>query len=192
MEKTTATRCGITETATTRHFMLWLFLNNRNALWHVKICRDARVVSWLLKEMTTRSSDCMKISQGVVVLTFCSHDAMWDKFQPAEGPVSVSVVSQRVIELQVGLLIVWRRLLMTKWRSWITQVVIGACFLIKSVTITFYGKLRKLRYCERITSHLLRNITGILKIRCHEDRWYAETHWKWFRQKLYIKHSLIL
>jgi len=43
-----------------------------------------------------------------------------------------------------------------------TQAVIGACFLITSVTITFYGKLRKLRYCERIISHCLRNITGVL------------------------------
>ena len=52
------------------------FLNNRNALWYVKICHDAKIVLWLLKEMTTTSSDFMKISQGVVVLTFHSHDAM--------------------------------------------------------------------------------------------------------------------
>jgi len=37
--------------------VLWLFLNNRNALWHVKMCHDAKVVSWLLKEMTTASSE---------------------------------------------------------------------------------------------------------------------------------------
>jgi len=53
----TTTRCGIREAATMRHFMLWLFLNNRNALWHVKICHDAKVVSWLLTEMTTTSSE---------------------------------------------------------------------------------------------------------------------------------------
>lgn len=75
---------------------------------------------------------------------------------------------QRVIELQVGvfqsrLLIVWRRFLMTKWRSWRMQAFIGTCFLITSVTITFYGKLKKLRYCGRITSHWFRNITGVLK-----------------------------
>jgi len=29
-EKTTTTRCGITETATTWNFMLWLFLNNHD------------------------------------------------------------------------------------------------------------------------------------------------------------------
>jgi hypothetical protein len=46
-----------------RNFVLWLFLNNRNALWHVKIRHDAKVVLWLLKEMTTTSSDFMKIPQ---------------------------------------------------------------------------------------------------------------------------------
>ena len=46
-EKTTTTPCGVTETATTWNFMLWLFLNNRNALWHVMICHDgeSRVVA---------------------------------------------------------------------------------------------------------------------------------------------------
>ena len=29
--------------------------NNSNALWHVKIRHEAKVVSWLLKEMTTSS-----------------------------------------------------------------------------------------------------------------------------------------
>jgi len=79
-EKRSTTRCGITETATTRNFVLWLFLNNRNALWHVKIRNDAKVVLWLLKEITTTSSDFMKIPQVVVVVTFYNHDAMWDKF----------------------------------------------------------------------------------------------------------------
>jgi len=82
--------------------VLWLFLNNRNVLWHVKICHDAKVVLWLLQEMTTTSSDFMKIPQGVVVVTFYTHDAMRDKFQTAEGSVSVGLVSLRVIELQVG------------------------------------------------------------------------------------------
>jgi hypothetical protein len=45
------------ETATMKNFELWLFLNNGNALWHVKICHDAKVVSWLLKETTTTSSE---------------------------------------------------------------------------------------------------------------------------------------
>jgi len=43
--------------------MLWLFLNNCSALWHVKICHDAKVVLWLSKEMNTVSSDFMKIPQ---------------------------------------------------------------------------------------------------------------------------------
>ena len=55
-------RCDIRETATTRNCVMWLFLNNRNALWHMKICHDAKVVLWLLKEMTT-SSSFMKIPQ---------------------------------------------------------------------------------------------------------------------------------
>jgi hypothetical protein len=48
VEKMTTTRCGIGETATTQNFMLWLFLNDHKALWHVKICRDAqfRVVAF--------------------------------------------------------------------------------------------------------------------------------------------------
>jgi hypothetical protein len=75
-EKRSTTLCGITETATTRNFVLWLFLNNRNALWHVKIRNDAKVVLWLLKEITTTSSDFMKIPQVVVVVTFYNHDAM--------------------------------------------------------------------------------------------------------------------
>ena len=37
--------------------MLWLFLNNRNALLHVKIRHDAKVWSWLLNEMITTSSE---------------------------------------------------------------------------------------------------------------------------------------
>jgi len=43
--------------------MLWLFFNNHNTLWHVKICHDAKVMLWLLKEMTTTSLDFMKIPQ---------------------------------------------------------------------------------------------------------------------------------
>ena len=44
-----------------------------------------------------------------------------------------------------------------------TQGVIGARFLITSVTITLNGKWRKLRHCVRIINHLLRNTTGVLK-----------------------------
>jgi hypothetical protein len=61
-EKKTTERSGITETATTRTFALLLFLNNHNALLHVKICHNAKFVSWLLKEMTTTNSDFKKIT----------------------------------------------------------------------------------------------------------------------------------
>ena len=81
---------------------------------------------------------------------------------------------------------------MTEWKSWTTQALTGSCFLITGVTITFYGKLRKLRYYERITSHWIRNITGVLNEKCHEDRRYAETYWKWFRRNWWSKHSLLL
>jgi len=62
VEKTTKMRCGIREISTTRNSVLWLFLNNRHALWHVTIFNDVKVVLWLLKEMTT-SLDFMKIPQ---------------------------------------------------------------------------------------------------------------------------------
>ena len=103
--KLTTTRCGIRETATTRNFVSWLFLNNHNALWHVKICHEAKVVSWLLKDMTT-SSDFTKIPQDINL--------------PAEGSVSVSspqLASDRATSccfLQPCLLTVWRRFLMKK------------------------------------------------------------------------------
>jgi len=44
-------------------------INNRSALWHVKIRRDAKVVLWLLKEMSTTSSDFMKIPQTAEEVT---------------------------------------------------------------------------------------------------------------------------
>ena len=59
-EKTTTTRCGIRETATTRNLVLWLFLNNLDALWHVKMCHDVVAVKgndhneFGLHENTTR------------------------------------------------------------------------------------------------------------------------------------------
>jgi len=40
------------------------------------------------------SLDFMKIPQVVMVITFYSHDSMWDKFQPAEGSISISLVSE--------------------------------------------------------------------------------------------------
>ena len=35
----------------------------------------------------------MKIPQVVVIVTFYSYDAMWDKFEPAERSVKVILVS---------------------------------------------------------------------------------------------------
>ena len=79
--KTTTTPCGIRERATTRNFVLWLFLNYRNALWHVKICHDVKVMLWLLKEMTTTSSNFMKMPQTAeevayqLMYVFCTFGA---------------------------------------------------------------------------------------------------------------------
>ena len=125
-------------------------------------------MSWLLTEMTTRSSDFMKMPQGVVDVTFYGTTRCETSFNLPKGQLaSFSSVREwsscKLVFLQPCLLIVWRRFLMTKWRSWMTQAVIEARFLITSITITFCGKLRQLRYCERITSHRLRNITGVLK-----------------------------
>jgi hypothetical protein len=36
--------CGIRERAITQNVVLWLFSNNHNALWHLKVCHDAKVV----------------------------------------------------------------------------------------------------------------------------------------------------
>ena len=76
-------------------FRVVAVLNNHNALCHVKICNDAKVVLWLLKEMTTRSSDFIKfhrVSRSV-------------PFTATRDVRQVSIcgrVSERVIELQVG------------------------------------------------------------------------------------------
>lgn len=145
------------------HNMLWHYRNSHNAKLrvvavfkqpqHVVAHEDmpwceSRVVA---VKWNDHEFGLMKIPQGVVVITFYSHDAMWDKFQTAEGLVSVSSASDRAASwcfLQPCLLIVWRRFLMTKWRSWMMQALTGACFLVKSVTITFYGKLKKLRFAK--------------------------------------------
>ena len=91
---------------------------------------------------TTRSETSFNLSKGSCCLSSTSERS-----------------SYKLVFLQPCLLVGWRRYLMTKWRSWMTQAVIGACFFITRVTI----KLKKLRYCERRNSHWLRNITGVLK-----------------------------
>ena len=50
-KKTTTTLCGIKETVTTQNFVLWLFLNNRSALWHVRNSQNAKC---LLNELFMR------------------------------------------------------------------------------------------------------------------------------------------
>jgi len=47
-EKTTTERCGITEMATTRNCVLWLFVNNHNTLWDERKSHNAKC---LLNEM---------------------------------------------------------------------------------------------------------------------------------------------
>ena len=41
-KKTTTARCGIKEIAITRNCVLWLFLNNHNALWHERNSHNAK------------------------------------------------------------------------------------------------------------------------------------------------------
>jgi hypothetical protein len=57
-KKKTRTRCGKSETATTRNFASWTFCNSHNAFWLVKNWHDAKFASWLLDKTTvTRSSN---------------------------------------------------------------------------------------------------------------------------------------
>jgi CxxC motif-containing protein (DUF1111 family) len=75
-EKTTRTRCGNIEKATTRNFASWMFCNSHNAFWHVEKCHDAKFKSWLLEKMTTTRSGNIELPERVVVVSFYSHDAM--------------------------------------------------------------------------------------------------------------------
>jgi len=80
------------------------------------------------------SSDFMKIPQ-VVVVTFYSHDAMWDKFPPAEGSVSVSVV--------------------TEWS--ICKLVFVTAMSVDSVTKIFNDKVKELNDASSHRSLFLDN-----------------------------------
>jgi len=159
-EKTTTTRCGIWETATMRN-TLWLFLNNRNVLWHVKICHDVKVVSWLLKEVTTML-DFMKIPQVVVVVTFYSHDAMWDKFQPAKRSVSFNLVS--------------------KWSN--CKLVFFTAISVDSVKKIFNDKVKELNDASSHRSLFLDNE------RCNNIVWEVKEAqiWRKNNQPLTLKH----
>jgi hypothetical protein len=56
-QKTTATCCGIWETETAQNFVLWLFLNNRNAMWHVKICHEMKSCRAQITTVTVKGND---------------------------------------------------------------------------------------------------------------------------------------
>jgi hypothetical protein len=75
-EKKTRTRCGNSETATTRNFASWKFCNSPKAFWHVKNCYDAKFASWLLDKTTATRSGKTELPERVVVLSFYSHDTM--------------------------------------------------------------------------------------------------------------------
>ena len=76
--------------------------NDHNTLWHYsnshnkKFCilavfkhpqrgqtfeevPEEKLASWLLKEMNTMRSGIIKIPQPIMVISFYSHNAMWDK-----------------------------------------------------------------------------------------------------------------
>jgi hypothetical protein len=75
-KKTTRTRCGNSETATTRNFASWTFRNSHNAFWHVKNGQDAKLASWLLDKTTAMRSGNIELPERVVVFSFYSHDTM--------------------------------------------------------------------------------------------------------------------
>jgi len=107
-EKMTTTRCGIRETATKRNFVLWLFLNNRNVLWHVKICHDAKVILWLSMEMTTMSSDFKKIPQTAKEMAyqlmdiFCMFSAPF-MLQSGNGREFTNKIIQNLADMWPGM-----------------------------------------------------------------------------------------
>jgi hypothetical protein len=80
-EKKTRTRCGNSETATTRNLALWTFCNSHNAFWHVKNCHEAKFASWLLEKTTTTCSGNIELLERDVVVSFYSHDTMWGKYE---------------------------------------------------------------------------------------------------------------
>jgi hypothetical protein len=75
-EKTTRTRCGNSEAATTRNFALWAFCNSHTAFWHVNKYHDAKFASWLLDKMTTTRSGKTELPERDVVVSFNSHNTM--------------------------------------------------------------------------------------------------------------------
>jgi hypothetical protein len=78
-KKTIRTRCGNSETATTRNFASWTFCNSHNAFWHVKNCHDAKFTSSLLDKTTATRSGNIELPEHVVVVFFYSHNTVWGK-----------------------------------------------------------------------------------------------------------------
>jgi len=107
----TTTRYGIRETATMRNFVLWLFLNYCNALWHVKICHDAKVMLWLLKELTTTSSNVIKMPQTAKEVAyqlmdiFCNFDAPFI-LQSDNGREFANKIIQNLTDMWPGMKLV--------------------------------------------------------------------------------------
>jgi hypothetical protein len=75
-EKTTRTRCGNSETATTRNFALQTFWNCHNAFWDGKNCHEVKFASWLLEKTTTTRSGNIELPECDVVVSFYSHATM--------------------------------------------------------------------------------------------------------------------
>jgi hypothetical protein len=76
LKKTTRTRCGNSETATTRNFASWTFCKSHNAFWHLKNCHDAKFALWLLGKTTGTRSGKTELPERVVAVSFYSHDTV--------------------------------------------------------------------------------------------------------------------
>jgi hypothetical protein len=70
---------GFRERDTARNFVSWLLLKSHNTFLHLEKCHYAKIVSWLVKKMTTTHSGITKIPQFIVVVAFYGHNAMCDK-----------------------------------------------------------------------------------------------------------------
>jgi hypothetical protein len=136
-------------------------------LWHWKICHDAKVVSWLLNEMTTTSSDFMKIPHGVVVVSFYSHDAMWDKFQPAEVSASVSSVSEwssyKLVFFTAMSVDSVKKMFNKKVKELKDSSSHRSWFLDNERYNNILREVREAQILRKSNQHWLRNITGVLK-----------------------------
>ena len=163
--KMTTTCCGIRAAAITRNFVSWMFLNTtRCGMWRSAMVQNSCRGCKKNDHNAFQHLENTTTHQGHFLLQ------PWRDLRQVSTCQRVHVVCLQLASdwatswcFYSHVCWVWRRFLMTKWGSWMMQAVIGAYFLIMSATIKFYGKLKMLGYCERITSHWLRNITGVLK-----------------------------